>query len=232
MPRLIVLGCGTGVGKTHASSALLRGLTAATRATLGLKPIETGIATALGAPPPESDAATLSRASSHPTARPHPLYSFREPISPHLAARRQGREVDIAAVSQWVSQCEEELTTRIAPHMAPYVLVETAGGVFSPVSQSATNFDLACALEPAIWILLAADALGVLHDVTATLEAMRTRGRAADHLVLSASRAPDASTGTNATELSMLRIAQPIAVLGRGADSGIEPLVHALLATP
>ena len=108
-------------------------------------------------------------------------------------------------------------------------MVETAGGVFSPLNVSSTNFDLALALEPAVWVLVAADALGVLHDVSATLQAMSARGRLPDHIVLSAARAADASTGSNAAELCTLGVVQPSAVLARNEHRGIEPLVDRLL---
>jgi dethiobiotin synthetase len=109
-----------------------------------------------------------------------------------------------------------------------WTVIETAGGVFSPLSASATNFDLAQALEPAIWLLVAADALGVLHDVSATLQAMRARARLPDYVVLSGAREADRSTGTNAAELTALRIATVHAVLARDDDRGIEPLVELL----
>jgi len=232
MLRVVMLGCGTGVGKTYISRALLGAIRQAGCATVGLKPIETGIRSIVGALPSTSDAQALSRASSHPTAREHPLYAFPDPISPHLAARRAGRVIELSTVATWVRECEADLTLYVSSHRASCSVVETAGGVFSPVSTDATNFDLALALEPAIWILVAADSLGVLHDVTATLQAMRARGRSPDHLVLSAARPADESTGTNADELETLGIARTAAVVARDSDEEIEPLIRALLEHP
>jgi len=119
----------------------------------------------------------------------------------------------------------------IVPHMAIWSVVETAGAVFSPLSTTATNLELALALEPATWLLVATDSLGVLHDVSATLQAMRARSRAPDHLVLCAARAPDASTGTNAVELAALGIATPTAVLARNDDRGLDALVALLVSS-
>ena len=104
-------------------------------------------------------------------------------------------------------------------------LIETAGGALSPLSATATNLDLARALSPALWLLVAPDALGVLHDCRVTLAAL---GRAPDALALSAARALDASSGTNAEELRWLGIASPLCVLGPGARS-VAPLVEWLL---
>jgi dethiobiotin synthetase len=227
MPRVIVLGCGTGVGKTRVSSALLRALVDARQSCIGLKPIESGL-TAHDESVFGSDAYALARAGSVVTTS-SPLYALASPVSPHLAARAECVVIKIEEVVSWVKRQEGLMTPLVSSDMVKWTIVEGAGGAFSPVSNALTNFDLARALEPAQWILVAADALGVLHDVTVTLAAMRARGRAPDHLVLSAARTPDASTGTNARELDALGIASPSAVLARGDDRGIQSLVAKLL---
>jgi dethiobiotin synthetase len=77
---------------------------------------------------------------------------------------------------------------------------------------------------------VAADALGVLHEVSGTLKAMRASGREPEHLVLSGARDPDASTGGNAAELEALGIATVSAVLARNDDRGVNHLLDRLLA--
>lgn len=224
--RLVVLGTGTGVGKTWVSRALTRALQTAGPGVLALKPIETGVEDpeAFARESDPSDASALARVSSWIPSRPP--YVFRDPISPHLAARREGVRIELDRVAAYVASHENEMT----PHVTSFVLVESAGGCFSPLSDSATNADLAAALEPAIWILVAPDALGVLHDVTATLTALRAARREPDYVVLSAARPADASTGTNAAELRALGVADPIVVLARDDPSSIGPLVRALVS--
>jgi dethiobiotin synthetase len=229
VPRILVLGCGTGVGKTRISVALLRALGGAQRAALGLKPVETGVSVNANGLAPRSDAQALSQVSSSLLAINQPLYAFKEPVSPHLAARAAGVEIAIPAIVDWVRSAEQSMTRLVSSYMAAWTVIETAGGVFSPLSERATNFDLALALEPTTWIVVAPDALGVLHDVSATLQAMRARGREPEHVVLSAAREPDASTGSNARELHTLGIVTPSATLRRDDDSGIDVLVHRLL---
>jgi hypothetical protein len=63
-------------------------------------------------------------------------------------------------------------------------------------------------LEPAIWILIAPDRLGVLHELTATLIAMRATSRPPDHVLLSQGPSIDRSTGTNAHEIERLGLAE------------------------
>jgi dethiobiotin synthetase len=97
-------------------------------------------------------------------------------------------------------------------------LVESAGGAFSPLGAGASNVELATALQPALWLLVAPDALGVLHDLRATLGALP---RPPDAVVLSSSRGRDESSGSNAAELAQLGIAQVLARFSTGArDAG------------
>lgn len=224
MPRIVILGTGTGVGKTYATAALARALSSVSEyRVVALKPIETGVAARAkrgGAPSPRTDAGALERASNGPLLRPHPLYAFPEPISAHLAARRARARISLARLRNWASLA-------ICDDM--WQLVETAGGAFSPLSARTTNLDLAKALEPCIRVLVAPDALGVLHDVFTTVHAMEANGRAPDFLVLSQSRPSDASTGTNAAELARLGLPRPIAVVRRGdGERSLLPLARAL----
>jgi dethiobiotin synthetase len=225
-----MLGCGTGVGKTWVSAALLHELRARGHGCVGLKPIESGIRENQAGPPVGSDAAILSQAGSLQTPLRHPLYALEDPVSPHLAARNSGLTLELGSMVDWVRQTELAMTPHVSSYSALWAVIETAGGVFSPLGPKLTNFDLARALEPAIWVLVAADALGVLHDVSATCEAMKARGRSPEHLVLSQARAADSSTGTNAAELKALGIATPSALLERNDDRGIAKLVDRLLA--
>ncbi len=202
--RVVLLGTGTDVGKTWFGASLCRALRQRGADCLALKPVESGWT------PGSSDAERLAAASGH-EAPPSP-YRFDEPISPHLAARRSNRLLSVAIVRDQVLAASRDMPC----HAMSFTIVETAGGLFSPLAPGVTNWDVARALDPALWVLVAADSLGVLHDVTATLEAARARGRAPDFVVLSAARASDASTGTNAAELARLGIVIPAAALTRG----------------
>jgi dethiobiotin synthetase len=139
-------------------------------------------------------------------------------VTPALAARRAANPIHLQAVPDWVSRVESLDGTE------PHVIVETAGGVFSPLSDQTTNLDLALTLDPAIWVLVAPDRLGVLHDIESCLQAMRALARWPDWIVLSAPAAPDESTGTNAAELRR-RPAPPIITLPRDDPSALEHLL-------
>ena len=186
-----------------------------------LKPVETGLTG--GVQRERSDAAILASASS--SAPETPPFVFADPLSPHLAARRAGRSIELRSIRDYVSRHENEATSSVMS----FVLVETAGGGLSPLAPRLTNADLALALEPAIWILVAPDSLGVLHDVSATLAALAARGRLPDHVVLCRAREPDASTGTNGAELRELGIVTPTAIALHGDERSLDGLAETLL---
>jgi dethiobiotin synthetase len=187
--RIVVVGTGTNVGKTHLAVALVSYLTRSSDSVCGLKPIESGVpAGRIG-----SDARDLADASVFHVKHPQP-YAFPDPVSPHLAARRMGVAVDLARVTAWVDD-----------HPADWVVVETAGALLSPIAPGLTNLDLAKALQPDTWLLVAVDRLGVLHDVAACVLALRAHGVAEPPLVvLQKPDVTDGSTGTNADELVTL----------------------------
>lgn len=224
--RWVVLGAGTGVGKTFVTTGLARALGGGGAVLAAVKPIETGL-TALGdRPPPGSDAAELERVSFHVKHTPqHPLFRFTAPLTPALAARREGRRIELGAVLPWLAQW-----TSHEGNAPDEMVVETAGGVFSPISPAETNLELAMLLEPSLWVLVAADRLGVLHELGATLRAMAVSARLPDYVVLSAPAVADESTGTNAEELAALGFEVPIITLGRDQQAPLEALVRSRAA--
>lgn len=191
--RVVLLGTGTGVGKTYLGQEILRAWRRAGVSTLGLKPIESGYDPAQ---PEGSDAGALCE-SAHAGAPP--LYALRAPISPHLAAEREGSSIEPQKVTDWVRSQEDSFFGADPAGTGGVTLIETAGGAFSPLGRGLTNLDLAERLLPALLVLAAPDSLGVLHDVTATLRAMAPRRP--DFVVLSQARPVDASSGTNGAEL-------------------------------
>ncbi len=218
-----MLGTGTGVGKTHVACEIARAALKEFDSVIALKPVETGVLSGSAA----ADASALWAASGRSaTPTPTPVYCFEPPISPHRAAREANASIETALIQDWVEKQERKLHS--SPEGDRLTIVETAGGVFSPLGPRLTNLDLALALEPSHWLLVAPDALGVLHDVTAALIAMASVARRPDSVVLSAARALDASRGSNASELKRLGIAEPTAAFGREASPDLGPLWYSL----
>jgi dethiobiotin synthetase len=118
-----------------------------------------------------------------------------------------GVRIDAGEVERWVKA-----------HEAAVTIIETAGGLFSPLGHGSTNFDLVQALRPHAVILVAPDRLGVLHELTTTLGFAAVRGGPAFGVVLSTPATRDASTGHNAAAIAGLGIARPVAVFPRAAE--------------
>ena len=201
-----MVGTGTGVGKTHLSVALVRALAAAGHLVAGLKPVESGVGAGV------TDAELLDRAGTFHVKQPPP-YALRAPISPHLAAAREGVTLRLEPVVAWVAGVDD----------AVVAVVETAGGLLSPLGIGLTNLDLTCALAPEAVVLVGVDRLGILHDLTATLFALRSLAPSLPEpvVVLQTLADADASTGSNARELVDLGIAKLVATLPH-ADAGSD----------
>jgi dethiobiotin synthetase len=200
--RLVVVsGTGTEIGKTHFAVALLHALAATGARVAGLKPIESGVTE-----PGRTDAARLSAASSF-HVKPFG-YAFAEPISPHLAARRAGRAIDLEAIVVRIAEARRELDV---------LVVELAGGLFTPITGSALNADLARELRADATLLVVPDRLGALHDAVAATRSAAVASLKLAGLVLVAPALDDASTGSNAQDLPHLTSLPLLAVVPRGS---------------
>jgi dethiobiotin synthetase len=184
--RLVVVsGTGTNIGKTHLSEALLRTLQGTFRRVTGLKPVESGLAEAS-----LSDSERLGRASSFHVQQSG--YLFAPALSPHLAAREAGQTIELGAIRLMIERTQAE---------ADLTLVELAGGLFTPLSQSLLNVDVVRALSADFSVLVAPNRLGVLHDVLASTRAAAAMGVSFNAIALMAPENPDASIHTNLSEL-------------------------------
>jgi dethiobiotin synthetase len=215
-PLIVVAGTGTDVGKTHVATALVRAWGAGC-AVVGYKPIETGVDSGPGA-----DARRLAEASTFHVQRPPFGYAFPLPISPHLAARRAGVVLDFGKLVGQVAELRA---------LAAGVVVELAGGLFTPLTREWVNLDFAKALDATAVLLVAPDRIGVLHDVGATVRAAAASGFALNGVALSAPGVVDASTGSNASELCEIARVSVLASFPRAPDAAPATLVaaHAVL---
>ena len=161
-----VTGTDTGVGKTLVSAGLLHRLAGHHARVVGMKPLAAGLVLEGGAWVSE-DALALRGASSVsvPSDLDCPV-ALPEPLSPHLAAARAGRRVE---VSELVA-AHRRLQT-----LADVVLVEGAGGWRVPLNDTETLADLAVALALPV-VLVVGMRLGCLNHALLTAEAIRARG--------------------------------------------------------
>jgi dethiobiotin synthetase len=127
-----------------------------------------------------------------------------------LAARAAGTIIEPDVV------CDAVESLRNA---ATHLVVELAGGLFSPLTESVTNAELVARLAPSHLVLVAPDRLGVLHDAIATLRAAALLSVVPSVVALVPPEDGDSSTGTNGGELR--------AITGRSVvEVGRSPVEH------
>lgn len=161
-----VTGTDTGVGKTFVCAALLHALARRHARVVGMKPVAAGLVQVDGQWLSE-DVLALRAASTvavlpeldNPVALP-------EPMSPHLAARRAGRQVRVAELQA----AHDALACQ-----ADVVVVEGAGGWRVPISETETLADLARALRAPV-VLVVGLRLGCLNHAMLSAEAIRADG--------------------------------------------------------
>ncbi len=180
MQRLFITGVGTGVGKTLVTTILCHQLRAMGKEVAALKPVVSGFDDG----DPESDPALILRSLGvEPSPdRIHTIspWRFAAPLSPHEAARREGRSVKLSDVSGFC----REATSRAGS--ASFRLIEGAGGVMSPIADDGTCLDLIAELgDPAI--LVTGTYLGAISHTLTALAALEAAEAVLDVVVVSES---------------------------------------------
>ena len=162
-PAWFVAGTDTEIGKTLVACALLHKLRTRFTRVVGAKPVAAG----LEANGINADVTRLRAASNLqvPAELDNP-YALREPVSPHLAARAEGRVIDPHRIANAVAQLRL---------LADAVVVEGVGGLLVPLSDTADGGDLARLLRLPV-VLVVGLKLGCLNHALLTQEAIATRG--------------------------------------------------------
>ena len=180
MSGLFITGVGTGVGKTLVTTILCAQLRELGRSVSALKPVVSGFAL----DDPESDPAlilkSLGRIPTLATIDAVSPWRFSAPLSPHLAARHDGRAITLEEVARFCrSQVGGPGSLR---------LIEGAGGVMSPICADATCLDLMALLgEPVV--LVTGTYLGTISHTLTALSAIRASDLPVRGIVVSDSAA-------------------------------------------
>jgi len=165
MQGVFITGTSTGVGKTFVGVALARALTRRKIKVIPRKPIESGCSKHNGELIPQ-DAAALKQAAEYPGLLSDVCpYRFEPPISPVRAAHLANQVLTTEQLVNICLQGSEE----------GFLLVEGAGGFYSPLAENGLNADLAVALQLPV-LLVADDKLGTLSQVLLNVEAIQMRG--------------------------------------------------------
>lgn len=177
---VFVTSSGTGTGKTLVTAALVHQLRTRDRAVRAIKPVESGWSDSGVA---ETDSgvllAALGRASTQEAAAAITPWRFAAPLSPDMAAAREGREIDFDSL---VGFCRRE----IAAAGAETLLIEGVGGVRVPLTGIETVAEWIAALGcPAI--LVVGSYLGAISHALTAAETLAARGIGIASVVVSES---------------------------------------------
>jgi dethiobiotin synthetase len=217
---IFVTGTGTDVGKTFVTAALIRHARAAGRDVAAFKPVASGFEPAQAE---TSDAGVLLDALGRPLADIDAIapWRFAAPLSPDMAAAREGRMLDVDAIIAF---------TREAAASADLVLIEGIGGVMVPLDQRHTVLDWMMALELPV-LLVAGSYLGTISHTLTALRVLNERALRTAAIVVSESPTPGATL--DETVAAIARFADGIAVIGLprlSADAASHPAIARIAA--
>ncbi len=174
-----ITGTDTGVGKTVLACLLVRHLRAQGFPVAAFKPVCSG---------GREDAAALRAAlgSALELDEINPWH-FRAPVTPLLAARAEKRKVRLALVVTRARRLQARF---------PFLIVEGAGGLLSPLGEDFDSRDLITSLH-ALPVVVAPNRLGALNQVLLTLAALPPAAARKAQVVLVAPQKPDAASRGN-----------------------------------
>ncbi len=195
MTSLFITATGTGTGKTYVTAALAAALVKKGKTVRVLKPVISGFEPDKIE---ETDTTLLIRAlGDEPTQDSIEACSpwrFKEPLSPDMASKREGRKIDFAALVDFCKDAEA------GPQ--DVLLCEGIGGAMVPLDDSHTVLDWITAWKVPV-LIVAGSYLGSLSHTLTTVAATQERGVKVAGLVISQS------------EESPVPIGETVATLGR-----------------
>ncbi len=219
MRVLFVTGSGTDIGKTYVTALLVCQLVGAGRKVVALKPLVSGVCDWRDPAFAASDTAILIQAQGLPlseaTIQACSPWRFTAPLSPDMAAAREGRSLKLGEIVDW---------TRDAVAQTPkdaIVVIEGVGGAMSPISEDATGLDWLQALGcPAL--LVTGSYLGAVSHTLTTHAAITARG--VDVLGVIVNETPGATVGLSDTVSALQRFlpGQAIQPLERGSATPLH----------
>lgn len=212
MSAFFVTGSGTEIGKTFVTAALIHELRRRGRSVTALKPVASGFDSAH---PENSDPGALLAALDEPVSTPAldriAPWRFRAPLSPDMAAARESRALNFAAL------VEHSRSAIVA--VRGTLLIEGVGGVMVPLDERHTVLDWIAALRiPAI--VVGGSYLGAISHVLTALDTLRSRGLAIASLVLN--ETPQSTVALDEMAMTIARFADgvPAIMLPRLAHAG------------
>jgi len=220
--EVVVVGTGTGVGKTLVTTLLVQGLRALRRRTWVHKPIACGGWDGVSADDGRALAGLCGDGQDPGSVCPR---QFPEPAAPSLAARLAGHHISLEALRAALGACRGDHD----------LVIEGAGGVLSPLTTDRRGIlDLVAGSQLPV-LVVCTPGLGTLNATALTVSAVRQAGLALLGLILNQ---PGAPQGTRAEahareELEALCAVPVLAALAHaplGVSDRAVALAQAVLA--
>ena len=186
-----ITGSDTDVGKTYIACEIIRqlrqrGFEVATR-----KPAESGCREAGSGELLTHDAAALQAANDNrETIERITPYRYRAALAPHRAARLENQRIELEAL---IEACSRD-------NPAQRLVVEGAGGFYSPLAENGLNADLATALQLPV-IVVVDDRVGAVNQALMTLQAVASRRLSVAAIVLNQVQPTTEAAMDNAADL-------------------------------
>jgi dethiobiotin synthetase len=218
-----VAGAGTEIGKTFVTCRLVRELKAAGKGVRAVKPVISGFdpetvsdsdtGLLLAAMEDTTDAAAVGAVSP---------WRFADPISPDMAAAREGRRLDAREIATFCRYAAPGGEGGI-------LLVEGIGGVMVPLNEKETVLDW---MEHLGWpaILVAGSYLGALSHCLTAASAIRAKGLQLAGIVVSESKENPVPLAETVATIRNFSGDVPVVALPRNAPPGDPDLSAALFS--
>ena len=191
---LFITGTDTDVGKTYISSQIVACLHANNINVVPRKPIESGCKLIEGTLHPDDAQQYFLAVQQSVSLDDICPYRFEPPISPQRAARLVNQPIN-------VEQAHQACIANINDD--DFLVVEGAGGFYSPLCEDGLNADLAEALQLPV-LLVANDQLGCINHILLTMEAIQKRKLEISAVVLNGKNQTHDASMNNADDLKSL----------------------------
>jgi dethiobiotin synthetase len=160
LTAIFITATGTGVGETFVAASLIRHLRQFGHQVDAIKPITCGYEPSQAATSdPGILLAALGRPFSPEEVERISPWRFRSAIAPDLAAKQEGRTIEVDRV---IGYCQHAIENR-----REVLLVEGVGGVMVPLDESRTILDVMMALRLPLLLVTGSYAGAISHTLTA-----------------------------------------------------------------
>jgi dethiobiotin synthetase len=211
MSTVFISATGTDVGKTFVTCGLVAHFRAQGAAVEALKPVVSGFDPAtLPASDPGMLLAALGRPVTIAEAERISPWRFKAPLSPDMAAAREGRAIEFAAVADFCQAAIAACRGRL--------FIEGIGGIMVPLDTRHTVLDLICALRVPL-LLVAGSYVGTISHALTALQVLARRNIDVAAVVVSESQASAASLDETVAAIACFSDSIDVVGIPRLADA-------------